>query len=133
MTERTWIAHIDGEAVPALRARVTRFGTYDPPKSREWKALVAYQLIQQKPPGFVGPLEVEMHFWLPRPKSAKKRLWPAGRPDLDNLVKAIMDSATQTGMVWRDDGQIVSLHVMKSYVDSLNSTPCVKIAVTELP
>jgi len=130
----TWTAHIDGEAVPALRPRVTKWGTYDPPKSKEWKALVAYQLIQQKPPGFTGPLEVTLDFSLSRPKSApKKRLWPAGRPDIDNLTKAILDAANQTGMVWSDDGQIVRLFVTKRYADP-PLIPCgVSLIVRELP
>ena len=38
---------------------------------------------------------------------------PTGRPDLDNLVKALTDACN--GIVWRDDAQIVRLMAEKRY------------------
>lgn len=37
------------------------------------------------------------------------------KPDLDNLVKALKDALT--GIVWKDDAQIVSLCARKTYGD----------------
>ena len=38
---------------------------------------------------------------------------PTGRPDLDNLIKALTDACN--GIVWRDDAQIVRLMAEKRY------------------
>jgi Holliday junction resolvase RusA-like endonuclease len=62
-----------------------------------------------------------MCFSLPRPKShtGAKGLKPSapvhhvGKPDADNLAKLILDQATQTKRIWRDDSQVVSLTVHK--------------------
>lgn len=38
------------------------------------------------------------------------------KPDLDNLVKSILDGLN--GIAWHDDAQIVQLNVSKSYSES---------------
>lgn len=38
------------------------------------------------------------------------------KPDLDNLVKAILDALN--GVAWHDDAQVVELHISKQYVRS---------------
>ena len=63
-----------------------------------------------------GPLYVDARFWLPRPASLPKRIrYPAKRPDLDKLARALLDGLTEGG-AWGDDGQVVSLAVSKRYV-----------------
>lgn len=62
-----------------------------------------------------GAVVLDAHFFLPRPKSLPKRvLWPAKRPDLDKLVRAVGD-ALVFGGVLGDDSQIVRLHASKHY------------------
>ena len=52
---------------------------------------------------------------------------PAGRKnDLEKLVRALHDALT--GIVFRDDGQVVQLHAQKVYGDR----PAVEIEVTQL-
>jgi crossover junction endodeoxyribonuclease RusA len=48
-----------------------------------------------------------------RPSAAQ---FPATMPDLDKLVRSTMDALTAAGM-WRDDGQVTSIHAAKSYAD----------------
>jgi crossover junction endodeoxyribonuclease RusA len=64
-----------------------------------------------------GPVGVSLAFTLPRPASAPKgRSWPCVRPDLDKLVRAVLDALT--GPVLADDGQVVDLRAQKNYPSS---------------
>ncbi|HEV8421202.1 MAG TPA: RusA family crossover junction endodeoxyribonuclease [Actinomycetota bacterium] len=76
-----------------------------------------------------GPLEVRVTFYLPKPKSAPKsrRTWPARKPDLDKLLRALLDP--MTGVLFRDDAQIVRLDAAKRYADDdvLNTRPRVEV------
>lgn len=64
-----------------------------------------------------GPLSVEIQFIMPRPKSIvwkRKEMireWHWGRPDIDNLQKALFDALN--GVAWNDDGQVCELDVIK--------------------
>ena len=62
-------------------------------------------------PGWVlrGPVGVSICFTVPKPKSAPKtrRTWPDRRPDLDKLVRAVLDAIT--GEVIADDAQVVGM------------------------
>ena len=64
-----------------------------------------------------GPVMVHITFYLPRPKTApKKRIVPAGRPDLDKLARSVLDGLTAGG-AWLDDGQVVRLSASKLYAN----------------
>lgn len=68
-----------------------------------------------------GPLDVEFTFVVPRPKGhfGKKGIrpsappFPAVRPDVLKLARAVEDACT--GIVWRDDAQIVREKLVKVY------------------
>lgn len=71
-------------------------------------------------PRYDGPVAVNAAFFLPRPKSAKKRLWPHVKPDLDKLIRAVCDALApykQPGVL-RDDSRIVTWHATKDYADA---------------
>lgn len=61
-----------------------------------------------------GPVEVEVYFRLPRPKSRPDDVWHAVRPDVDKLVRAVLD-ALSSARLWRDDSQVAYLRVWKRY------------------
>lgn len=69
------------------------------------------------------PVRLVATFWLDRPKShyGKRGLrpsapeFPAGRPDLDHLVRAVGDALTASGVAWLDDSQIVKVRAAKGY------------------
>lgn len=65
------------------------------------------------PPMFTGAVAVNIICYFVRPKSAKKRLYPSVRPDLDNFVKTIFDS--MNGLVIQDDSQVVQMCCSKNY------------------
>lgn len=71
-----------------------------------------------------GPLAVEVDFIMPVPQSWSKKkkqqahngdLWHTGRPDVDNLLKLVLDAAN--GVLWIDDAQIASFGASKSYAE----------------
>jgi crossover junction endodeoxyribonuclease RusA len=76
-----------------------------------------------------GPVDVTATFSMPRPASLPKRVTqPDARPDLDKLARALLDA--MTGVVIRDDAQVVGLQLRKRY-DS--DQPGVSIHVVEIP
>ena len=81
-----------------------------------WRRLVSDVAQQHAPnPLWEGPLAVTLLFRLPEPKRLPRRCrsWPDRRPDLDKLCRACLDSLT--GIVWRDDAQVVRLDASKDY------------------
>ena len=82
-----------------------------------------------------GPLRVELLFTMPRPRSMvwKKRpmpgAWHQGRPDSDNLAKAVLDACQ--GVLWKDDSQIADLRVAKR-IAAGNEQPAVGVYVAML-
>ncbi len=81
-----------------------------------WRRLVADVAQRYAPPEiWRGPIRIDLHFGLPKPKSAPKRrrVWPDRRPDLDKLTRAVLDALTH--IVFSDDSQIVELSASKDY------------------
>lgn len=61
------------------------------------------------------PVEVSLTFYLPRPKTAPKRLTrQAKKPDLDKIARAILDGLTRSG-VYADDGQVIHIDTWKHF------------------
>lgn len=69
-----------------------------------------------------GPIHIGIVFVMARPKylMVKKAneglIEAAKRPDLDNLMKGVLDPLTRLGF-WRDDSQITSAAVRKLYAE----------------
>ncbi len=81
-----------------------------------WRRLVSDVAQQHAPnPLWEDPLAVTLLFRLPEPQRLprRRRAWPDRRPDLDKLCRACLDSLT--GIVWRDDAQVVRLEASKDY------------------
>lgn len=68
-----------------------------------------------------APIEVEVVFYLPRPVSVSptKRYYPIVPPDLDKLVRGLLDGIGQSGVVWGDDSQVIRITAWKHYADQL--------------
>jgi Holliday junction resolvase RusA-like endonuclease len=122
---------IDSPPVPKGRPKFSKIGgfvrTYTPKKTSDYETIVretAQQAMGQTEP-LETPTAVYLYFRLPIPKShPKKRVAaclngserPIKKPDIDNLAKSVLDGLN--GTVYKDDGQIVSLHVTKVYAAS---------------
>lgn len=86
---------------------------------KDWRATVASAALDAHGAQALldGPLRVRLVFAVPRPKShpKKRRTWPTARPDIDKLTRAVLDSCTH--VIWRDDSQVVDLHVAKIWAE----------------
>ena len=116
---------IPGEPVPWCRPQFTRYGkTYTEPKSAAYKERI--QIVARyeykNAVVFEDPLRLDIVFYLPIPQSWSKIkqalaqegvLRPAGRPDADNLGKAVLDGLNK--IVYKDDAQVVELQIKKYY------------------
>ncbi len=79
-----------------------------------WRQAVSFVMQDWKGAVYEGPVSVSIIFYMPKPKSAKKgERYAAKRPDIDKLVRALLDA--MTGIAFHDDGQVVELEASKMY------------------
>ena len=62
---------------------------------------------------FQGPQVLVLRFYFAKPASAKKRQFVTVKPDLDKLQRAVLDACT--GVLWRDDSQVIEIKATKHY------------------
>jgi len=108
-----------GVPVPAPRPSVGRKGVYMDRRSEHWKSLVrdsaedAMRISGWRSPS--GPVSIRVEFvMVRRGKAADGPLAHAIRPDLDNLLKLVMDAMT-LAKVYRDDGCVSSIVASKRW------------------
>lgn len=99
--------------------------TGDNARTRPWRQAIvdaSREVMAGRTP-IEGPVGVVATFYLPRPKSAPKRITqPAKLPDLDKLVRALFDALTAAG-VWRDDAQVVRVDALKAFAGGRSDNP----------
>lgn len=96
-------------------------------RSKPWQNDVAHAALDamaDRPP-LEGALELAVTFHMPRPKGhygtgrnagvikPTAPAFPTVKPDATKLLRALEDACT--GVVWRDDAQIVTQHIRKVY------------------
>ena len=130
---------VDANPVGKQRARYVKRGnfvqTYTPDKTRNYESLIKEAAIQAM--GSSECLETPVNLYLyiraPIPKSLpKKRLEaclnglekPIKKPDASNVLKSVEDA--MNGVVYKDDSQIVNIHVTKVYASVSGIDVCVK-------
>lgn len=119
---------IEGEPVGKGRPKASSQGgfvrMYTPEKTRTYEQLVADEarkaMAGREPILVPCLLELSLVRSVPASWSKKKRaqalageLFPANKPDIDNVVKALCDSFN--AIVWVDDVQVVDLVARKRY------------------
>lgn len=115
---------IKDRPVPKGRPRVFRGHAVTPRRTQQAEeqiqAMYRFQNLGAEP--FTGPVEVHCIFCMPIAKTRSKRkkelaaqgwLRCTVRPDLDNLVKLVLDALN--GIAYADDAQIVRIHAFKKY------------------
>ena len=58
-------------------------------------------------------------------------LWCSAKPDLDNMVKAVLDALNKSGRWWADDAQVARLIATMAYAEK-NGEPRVQVWVEEI-
>lgn len=81
----------------------------------------------------LGPVRLEVDFYLERPKTVKQsaRPLPIVPPDLDKLVRGVGDGIGQSGCIWGDDSQVVELMARKFYADERQQGAVIRIIPLE--
>lgn len=110
------IAVESSKALPSWRADV--------------RTAIEHHIDDRKP--ISGPVHIALEFVMPRPTSTPKRRTPAAvkRPDLDKLVRAILDAVGSAG-AWGDDSQVTQIDASKRIAE-IDERHGVHIEITEL-
>ena len=83
-----------------------------------WRSLIGWEAKSAGALPHSLPTKITITFFMPRPKTVK-RPWPSVAPDLDKLVRAVLDGLT--GVAYADDGQVVQIHAQKLYGASVGA------------
>ena len=136
-----------GKPKPQQRHRVARNSRmYDP--SYKDKKDMWLQIAKYKPKmPFAGDISLKVTFYMPRPKShyrtgkrshvlkAKAPVFHSVKPDLDNLLKMLMDTIQGKDRMILDDSQICALSAIKVYSEDLdwnNDHPRTEVEIEEI-
>lgn len=113
-----------GKGRPRFAKRGNFVQAYTPEKTATYENLVkvkAEEAMRGLPP-FEGAVAVGIHLFVAPPASWSKkkqrealegRIFPTSKPDIDNVLKGIMDACNE--IVFKDDKQAVDVRVVKRY------------------
>lgn len=120
--------HLTGQPQGKGRARAFVRGGhvahYTPEKTRSYESMIRGAAMDamgdREPMDMAVTVKLRAVFGIPASYSKAKRaaalsgaLWPAKKPDLDNITKAWLDG--MNGVVFRDDSQVVREEYSKVY------------------
>jgi Holliday junction resolvase RusA-like endonuclease len=124
---------------PQPRHRATSIGglprMYLPSNSNVIGFKTAIRMAFGKNEKQIGPLEIVVDAWFPRPlvevwkTKPMPHYWHTKKPDADNVLKAILDALN--GLAWCDDAEISSATIRKFVCDG-DSVPRVEILIRKL-
>ena len=98
------------------------------PKTKDWQLLVSTAVQTHRPEKpYSDSVCVSLKFVFTRPKSVsvKKRPHHTVKPDLDKLIRSVMDGLS--GIIYTDDAVVTGIIAMKDYGDA----PGVQIDIWE--
>jgi crossover junction endodeoxyribonuclease RusA len=121
-----------GQPRPRAFSRGGMTRVYDPATAEGWKSQIAMALkgIEHEM-DYNANFVVYMGFYMPRPKShyhtSKAKagqlredapIWFNKKPDIDNLVKAVLDCITELNTIWKDDCQVTEIKIDKLWANN---------------
>ena len=108
-------------------------------KGTAWRKVVRQEALSAMRHRTVldGPLNLTVTFFVIRPAShwnksglsaeGRRNPHPTSKPDLTKLLRAVEDACT--GVIWKDDSQIVKQVCYKKYCREMNGVPSVLVIV----
>ena len=118
------VPQVSGKGRPRFARQGTFVKTYTDTKTLTYEKSIqtyAKQAMGSTSP-LIGAVAAYLHIGIPIPPSYSKTRQkacieglerPTKKPDIDNIVKAILDG--MNGIVYLDDKQVVDLHLTKVY------------------
>ncbi|MDH4123597.1 MAG: RusA family crossover junction endodeoxyribonuclease [Thermoplasmata archaeon] len=128
-----------GEPVPqgSTKAFITKSGkpiiTHSNKNLKQWRQRIATEGQKGRPTRWDmdQAILLGIDFLMPRPKSLPKKVKEdVKRPDLDKLVRAVLDGLT--GIYFNDDSQVVQIFAGKRYVEKYEA-PGANITIIPTP
>jgi len=118
---------IIGKPYPLKRPRRASFGgMFDPKENVHAKRIVSETAKGAIRSPLEGPVRLCAVFYFERPKShfgktikASAPVYHTQRPDVDNLVKTILDGLN--GTAWHDDAQVVEIECRKEWANEAST------------
>lgn len=117
---------VPGKIIGKGRPRLNSYTgvVYTPTRTKDYESLVEQYFLLKYPRFKVleGRIKVSIIAYFSIPKTTKKadinemlenNISPTKKPDIDNIVKAILDSMNE--FAFKDDNQITKLEVEKKY------------------
>jgi len=103
---------VDGKPVPQGSKNIYRGRLVESAKGlKEWRHAIALEAAKQN--WYTEePVNILVHFYFQRPKTVT-RARPSVKPDIDKLLRSVGDALT--GVVFKDDSQIVEIAAKKEY------------------
>jgi Holliday junction resolvase RusA-like endonuclease len=125
-----------GKGRPKFARRGNFVSTYTPTKTRDYEDLIkdAARQAMGSAEMLETPVTVAIYITVPIPASySKKRTEaclsgserPIKKPDIDNVAKCFLDAMNE--IVYKDDTQVLTLHITKVY----GTSGCVEVMVKE--
>ena len=122
---RLHLSSIPPKARPKARGRIigkrAAVNLYTTDAYKAWRAaaLGEVRAAWGTRPQLQGPVDVRALVVIQRPKADRRmagaaREWAPRTPDLDNVIKGVLDARTEAG-VWGDDSQVVALTVHRCW------------------
>lgn len=112
-------------------------GVHSPDTADAWKRLVMLEAQKHRTATpYAGPVRVGLTFHFERPTMHFSRktgttflkpgapMFHTGKPDCDNLAKAVLDALTDLGGFWADDAAVAWLSTRKLYTGPGCPTGC---------
>lgn len=105
---------VDGQPIPQGSMKVINGYVIHSQGSAlaSWRSAIALSAKSAGAKPHLEPVEINLEFTMLRPRTVT-RLEPSVAPDLDKLIRAVLDGLT--AIAYRDDGQVTSITASKSY------------------
>lgn len=123
---------IDDQPQGKARPRFANGHAYTPTKTKEYEEAIkwAYKAAGGKLNSGYVAVNIQAFYKIPKATTKEKRgmiergfIKPAVKPDIDNVIKAVLDGLNETA--YSDDAQVVRVSAAKFY----STEPCVIVEV----